>query len=285
MDVSLPDRPLRRIAWGAFEGANLGGLVYAITVLMGGIVAGPSWRGALEFVGVGILVCAAGHYIARGILGACVGLIGGALLGSMMGDDFSRPTLVKHHLNRPAELSGITLEGKRYDIASRRGKVVLVDFWATWCPRCREELQRLKKLYERYHDDGLEIVGVSLDDQKNKLADFVEREGIPWPQIYTDTPGEQGWENPLLYQYVIRAIPYTLLVDRRGTIVASGLLGTRLEEAVTKVMAGEKPPERWMTGLEEPVTLYLAVIGCLAGMLVERRLRQVWSRPRLEISS
>jgi thiol-disulfide isomerase/thioredoxin len=285
MDVSLPDRPLRRIGWGAFEGAVLGALVYGLAILMGGVVPGFSWHWALSFVGAGIIICAAGQYIARGIFGACAGLIGGALLSSMMGGDFDRPTLVKHHLNQPAELSGMTLEGKRYDIASRRGKVVLVDFWATWCPPCRKELPRLKELYERYHDDGLEIVGVCVDESKDKLVDFVEREDIPWPQIYADTPGERGWENPLLYQYMVRAIPYTLLVDRRGTIVASGLLGSTLEYAVEKVMAGEKLPERLMTGLGEPITLYLAAIGSLAGMLVERRLRQVWSRPRLEILS
>jgi thiol-disulfide isomerase/thioredoxin len=285
MDVSLPDRPLRRIAWGAFEGANLGGLVYAVAVLMGGIVAGPTWRGALAFAGVGILVCAAGHYIARGILGACAGLIAGALFGSTLANEFAWAAPGKQDFSQTARLAGITLEGNFFDIKSRRGKVVLVDFWATWCEPCREELPRLKELYERYHADGLEIVGVSLNESQEALAAFVKKEDIPWPQIYTEGGGAQGWENPLVYEYIVREIPYTLLVDRQGTIVARGLRGRRLEDAIRMVMAGEKPPQGWTTGDTEPATLYLAVIGSLAGMLVERRLRQVWSRPRLEIPS
>ncbi len=281
MDVSVPDRPLRRMAWGAFEGANLGALVYGVALLLR-VVPEPSWHGALWFVGAGIAGGALGRYLARGILGACGGLIAGVLLGFAIGDDFLRPTLANYHINRPAILSGITLEGKRFDIESRRGKVVLVDFWASWCVPCHEELPLLKSPYERYHDDGLEIVGVSLDESKEKLASFVQRQGMPWPQIYPDTPGERGWENPLLFQYTIRAIPYTLLVDRQGTIIASGLIGPTLEEAVDKVMAGEKPPHVMMADLQQRMITYLAAIGCLAGMLVERRLRQVWSRPTPE---
>jgi thiol-disulfide isomerase/thioredoxin len=271
--------------WGAFEGAVLGAIVYGFAALTGVVGPGFSVRGALWFAGIGMIVCALGQYIAHGILGACAGIIVGALLGSMTSENQARPTLINHHLNRPARLSGITLEGKSFDITSRRGKVVLVDFWATWCPPCRDELPRLKSLYERYHDDGLEIVGVSLDESKGELADFVQRQGIPWLQIYSDSPGEQGWENPLLFQYTIRAIPYTLLADREGTIVASGLVGSLLEEAVEQVMAGHKPQKTLMTGTVEPITAYAALIGCLAGMLVQRRLRQVWSRPRPEVDS
>jgi thiol-disulfide isomerase/thioredoxin len=282
MDVSLPDRPPRRIVWGAVAGAVLGAIMYGVAVLIGGVVPGFSWRWGLWFVGAGMVVCALGQYIAHGILGACAGLVVGVVFGSTLANEFSRPALAKHHLNQVATLSGITLEGKRFDIESRRGNVVLVDFWATWCPPCRDELPRLKSLYKRYRDEGLEIVGVSLDNKKDKLAAFVQSEGIPWTQICTDIPGEQGWENPLLYQYTIRSIPYTLLIDRQGMIVASGLIGMRLEEAVEKVMASEKPPYAMMTGIGEPIATYLAAIGCLAGMLVERRLRQVWSRPKPE---
>jgi thiol-disulfide isomerase/thioredoxin len=281
MDVSVPDRPLWRMAWGAFEGVSLGVLVYGVALLLRAVPE-PSWHGALWFVGAGIAGGALGQYIARGILGGCCGLVIGVLLGFAIGDDFVRPTLAHHHLNQQAVLSGITLEGKRFDIDSRRGKVVLVDFWATWCVPCHEELPLLKSLYERYHDDGLEMVGVSLDESKEKLASFVQRQGMPWPQIYTDGPGERGWENPLMYQYTARSIPYTLLVDRQGTIIASGLIGPTLEEAVESVMAGKKPPHVMMADLQQQMIVYLAVIGCLAGMLVERRLRQVWSRPTLE---
>jgi thiol-disulfide isomerase/thioredoxin len=282
MDISLPDRPLWRMVWGAVEGAVLGALVYAVAVLVGAIGSGHSWQEALWFIAAGLVVCALAQYVASGILGTSVGLVVGILFGSVLGEEDPRPALAKHHLNLPAKLSGITLEGKPFDIETRRGKVVLVDFWATWCMPCREELPRLKRIYDRYHDDGLEVIGVSLDTSKDKVSDFVKREGISWPQIYTDIPGEQGWENPLLYQYTVRSIPYTLLVDRKGTIVASGLIGSSLEDAVENVMVGGNPPRTTITAMVQPAIAYLAAIGCLAGMLVERRLRQVWSRPLRE---
>jgi thiol-disulfide isomerase/thioredoxin len=281
MDVSLPNRPMKRTLWGALEGAALGGLIYLGARVAASAGAGLFLRDALFFVVVGMIVCAAGQYLARGILGACIGLIAGLLLGSGFADEFARPKLAKHHLNQPAKLSGITLQGKLFEITSRRGNVVLVDFWATWCAPCRAELPGIKALHKRYHDEGLEIVGVSLDNSRDTLTAFVEEKKIPWPQIFTDAPGSQGWENPLIHEYTIDAIPYTLLVDREGKIVASGLIGSSLEDAVAKVMAGEKPARALMTGMDEPITRYFAVFGWLIGMLVERRLRQVgWGSKR-----
>jgi thiol-disulfide isomerase/thioredoxin len=274
MDLSLPDRPLRRSALGACQGAVLAAVAYAIAA-RGGWLAVPSFHGALPLVLAGALLGAASKYLARGILGATAGVFLGALFGAILGDDMSRPTLARHHRNRPAKLSGITLEGKHYDIESRRGAVVLVDFWATWCRPCLVEMPRLLELYERYHDEGLDIVGVSLDESRPALEEFVRRKKIPWPQIYSETPGEQGWANPLLHRYTIRGIPYTLLVDREGKIVAAGLVGEDLELAVEQVMAGNKPTVTEATGLGEPITVWFGLFGALAGMLVERRLRQL----------
>jgi thiol-disulfide isomerase/thioredoxin len=278
MDVSLPDRPLRRVMWGAVEGIVLAWAVYLAAWLLDYIDNPFSWRAVLPFLVAGAGVCAVGQYLARGILGACAGLIAGALLGSAVAGDMARPTLARHHINQQATLSGITLAGTQYHISAHRGRVVLVDFWATWCPPCRSELPRLKSLYERYHEEGLDIIGVSLDKTRDELSAFVQKKQIPWPQIFPDDPGEQGWENPLLQRYTVSSIPYTLVVDRNGKIVASGLVGEKLEDAIDKVMAGEKPSVSVASGPTEALTRYFAVFGWLGGMLVERRLRQLMTQ-------
>jgi thiol-disulfide isomerase/thioredoxin len=273
MDVSLPDRPWRRVMWGAAEGAALATVLYLAVVQFRLVEFTPSWERFLLFAGVGAVVCAAGQFVAHGILGACAGLLAGALLGSAVSGEFqsNRSTLADHHLGQEANVSGITLTGTKYDIQAHRGRVVLVDFWATWCPPCRQELPHLKQLYERYHEDGFDIVGVSLDKSRDTLAAFVKEEDLPWPQIISNEPDERGWQNPLIYRYMVQAIPYTLLVDRKGIIVASALRGADLEDAVEKLMAGGKPSK---SKPDSPLLLYCAAIGWLAGMLIERRLRQ-----------
>jgi thiol-disulfide isomerase/thioredoxin len=274
MDVSVPDRPLRRLAWGAIEGIALGAVLYLAMVFLREDAAPASWRAAGRFLLFGLVGCAAGQVLARGIIGACAGAVAGALLGSALADDLPRQALARHHISREAKLDGITLDNTHYNIESRRGHVVLVDFWATWCPPCRGEVPRLKKLYEQYHSKGFEIVGVSLDESRTALADFVKDKKMPWPQIVAEQPGESGWKNPALDRYTVRSIPYTLLVDREGRIVASGLVGEDLEDAIERVMAGE-PVSQPGTGWGDPITIYCATFGCFAGILVQRRLRQV----------
>jgi thiol-disulfide isomerase/thioredoxin len=275
MDVSVPDRPLRRLGWGALEGAALGAAVFGAMALLRHEETPASWPLAVEFILFGLIAGAAAQVLAWGIVGACAGVVAGALLGSAIADDMPRQALAQHHLDRKAKLDGITLADTHYNIESRRGNVVLVDFWATWCGPCRKELPRLKQLYEQYHEKGFEIVGVSLDKSQKDLAAVVKEEKIPWPQIIAEDPSDMGWQNPALQRYTIRAIPYTLLVDRDGIIVASGLRGEDLEDAVERVMAGEKPAQPTTTGFADPITVYCAAFGAFAGIFIQRRLRQV----------
>jgi thiol-disulfide isomerase/thioredoxin len=129
------------------------------------------------------------------------------------------------------ELAGPTLDGKTFNIEEMRGKVVLVDFWATWCGPCRAELPNIKRLYRRYHDRGLEIVGVSLDSSDKDLARFVKDEEIPWPQIIFENSRDN---NPLALKYGVDAIPHTYLVDREGKIVVDNLRDRELAGAVAE---------------------------------------------------
>lgn len=117
-------------------------------------------------------------------------------------------------LGLPIDLNFTALDGRHVSLAELKGKVVLVDFWATTCSPCVRDLPDLKQLYTKYKPQGLEIVGISLDSNKEALIRFVEKEKIPWPQYY-DPAGET---NRLAQTYGIVGIPIVWLVDRHGLL-------------------------------------------------------------------
>jgi thiol-disulfide isomerase/thioredoxin len=132
------------------------------------------------------------------------------------------------------DFSESDLNGKPLSVASRKGKVVLVDFWATWCGPCRAELPNVIKTYQKHHADGFEIIGVSLDSERDKLDSFLkQQEGMTWPQYYDG----QGWSNKLAGQYGVEAIPFALLIGPDGKIIGKDLRGDELEDAVAKALA------------------------------------------------
>jgi len=140
-------------------------------------------------------------------------------------------------IGQPMELSGPTLDGKRFDIAQWRGKLVLVDFWATWCGPCVMEIPHMMQVYQRYHDKGLEIVGVSLDHSREQLEQFIKERQIPWQQVfYEPDQKDSGWQNPLAVKYDVTAIPMIFLVDREGKVAHIGLRGERIERAVRQML-------------------------------------------------
>lgn len=138
--------------------------------------------------------------------------------------------------SRFPDFSESDLDGKPISIASRKGKVVLVDFWATWCGPCRAELPNVISTYKKHHDEGFEIIGVSLDSDLNKLDTFLkQQDGMTWPQYFDG----QGWNNKLAVKYGVESIPFAVLVGPDGKIIGKELRGDDLENAVAKAVAAK----------------------------------------------
>jgi peroxiredoxin len=123
--------------------------------------------------------------------------------------------------------------GKPLSIANYKGKVVLLDFWATWCPPCRAELPNVIKTYNAYHNKGFEIIGISLDKDSAKLASFTKEQNMTWAQYFDGLM----WQNKLATKYGITSIPATFLLDGQGTIIGKDLRGEELDKAVAKALA------------------------------------------------
>ena len=123
--------------------------------------------------------------------------------------------------------------GKPLSIANYKGKVVLVDFWATWCGPCVGELPNVLKTYGKYHDKGFEVIGISLDSDRQKLESFIKQKNVTWPQFFDG----QAWGNKLAMKYGVESIPATFLLDGKGKIIGKDLRGEDLEQAVAKALA------------------------------------------------
>ena len=127
---------------------------------------------------------------------------------------------------------GPTLTGNRIALESFRGKVVIIDFWASWCRPCRIENPNLVRLYKRMQDKGLEIVGVSLDRNKASWERAIADDGLTWNHV----SNLQFWADPIAQLYSVRAIPAAFVLDREGRIVAKNLRGAQLDAKIEALL-------------------------------------------------
>jgi thiol-disulfide isomerase/thioredoxin len=130
------------------------------------------------------------------------------------------------------EFNEVDISGQPLSVAAHRGRVTMIDFWATWCPPCRAEMPNVIATYNQYYAQGFDIIGVSLDDNQNAVTQFTQARGMAWPQ-YCDG---QGWDNKLVKKYGVDGIPMDYLLDRHGVIIGKGLRGEELGQAVAKAV-------------------------------------------------
>lgn len=127
-----------------------------------------------------------------------------------------------------SEIALPSVTGDTLLLSSLKGKVVLLDFWASWCGPCRSSNRELVKLYPKYKNKGFEILGVSLDDEHAKWKTAIAKDKISWLQV--NDPG--GWDAKTAMRWNISAIPTSFLIDKDGKLVAMDLRGKELEKAL-----------------------------------------------------
>ena len=123
-------------------------------------------------------------------------------------------------------------DGKVRKLSDLRGKVVLIDFWASWCGPCRRENPHVVSMYAKYHDRGFEVFSVSLDNNKDRWKDAIAKDGLVWPNHVSDL---RGWSSAAAKLYGVSSIPSTFLVDKDGRIIAKGLRGEQLTAVLEQI--------------------------------------------------
>lgn len=123
-------------------------------------------------------------------------------------------------------------EGKDLKLSDLRGKVVLIDFWASWCGPCRQENPNVVKLYKKYQNKGFTVFSVSLDEDINAWKSAIQKDGLIWQNHVSDL---KGWQTPLIKDYGFEAIPFTVLVNKEGKVIGTNLRGEQLERKLEEL--------------------------------------------------
>lgn len=130
------------------------------------------------------------------------------------------------------EISLPNAKGDTLTLSSFKGKVVLIDFWASWCRPCRESNPHVVKLYEKYKQKGFEVFGVSIDNRKESWLKAIKKDKITYPQVIDG----EGWDANTAVKYGVDAIPATFLLNKDGVVLAVGLEGEKLEEKIKELL-------------------------------------------------
>lgn len=132
---------------------------------------------------------------------------------------------------KPMEITGQLLDGTPFDQKKLAGKVILVDFWATWCGPCIAEIPNMQAAYEKYHAKGFEVIGISLDEERGDVEKFVAESKIPWPILFAG----KGWQDPVAQFYGISGIPQLVLIGRDGNVITLDVRGEKLAEKLAEL--------------------------------------------------
>jgi len=164
-----------------------------------------------------------------------------AAFGKKMQGAARRVTLVGNEM----EIDGPLLNGTPFDWSEFEGKVVLIDFWATWCGYCIREFPNMKKNYEAYRDRGFEIIGINTDDSRERLDAYLEKDPLPWTIIVDKNPDSDSERETLGSRYGIFGIPSMMLIGRDGKVITLQARGQALDKALETLIGPleEEKPE------------------------------------------
>lgn len=126
-----------------------------------------------------------------------------------------------------------TPEGKKLALYDLRGRIILLDFWASWCGPCLAEVPTLKAIYEKYHSKGLEILGVSLDEKEAAWKNAIDKKGLIWQHVSS----LKGWKCPVAQRFKVTGIPRMYIIDEKGKIIAQDLRGEKLAQKMDELFA------------------------------------------------
>ena len=164
--------------------------------------------------------------------------LGGVLVGSKdvlikeLGELMIGSARRLNSIGSPVKITGTTLEGRPLDWQQYRGKVVLIDFWATWCGPCRAEMPNIKKLYDAYNARGFEVISISMDDDRAALDEYLKSNPMPWTTMFEGN----GKQNPTATYYGISELPSTMLVDEKGRVVSLAARGEQLAKLLEEML-------------------------------------------------
>lgn len=162
---------------------------------------------------------------------------------------------LKDCVGKPFEMRGIAMDGTPLDWASYRGKIVLIDFWATWCGPCIMESHNIQAAYEKFHDKGFEVIGISVDEDRDALEKYLSDAKYPWTICWdpalnpkkeetadakdgTDAADkkEETVDNTLSSYYGVSSIPTVILVDQEGKVITLDCRGEALQQKLTELL-------------------------------------------------
>ena len=151
-------------------------------------------------------------------------------------DHMATETQAEEKLENVGDLQLTDMNRDRVSIADElaKNKITIIDFWASWCGPCRQEMPLVVKLYESHKAQGLGIIGISLDEDYKTWTEAVKEMNMSWPQ-FSDL---RGWDDYVARQFGVTAIPHTMVVDQKGNILARGLRGEELHNFIDQQLGG-----------------------------------------------